>query len=65
MFSWQMIIIGAGFETIKLLAISVSLSETESKALELFESTNTSVELYLLLEVLKLILSISLNSLMT
>lgn len=60
-----MVIIGIGFETIKLLAISVLLLETKSKTLELFESTNTSAELYLLLEVLKLILSISLNSLMT
>lgn len=65
LFSWQTTIIEIGSEAVDLLALGVLLLELESKASELSESMRTLAEMYLLLEVLRLILSVSLNTLTT
>ena len=65
LFFWQTTIIGTACEAVWLLVLDVSLLESESKASEFSESMSTLAGLYLLLELLRLILSISLYSLTT
>ena len=65
LFSWQTAIIGIESEAMRLLVFGVSLSESESEVSELSESMSTSTESYLLLEVSRLIPSVSLDALMT
>lgn len=65
LFSWQVVIIGLVSEGVGSLSIGVLLSESESEMLESSESINNLSGLYLLLKVLRLILSISLDILTT
>ena len=65
LFSWQTAIIGTGSEAVGLLMVGVSLLESESEASEFSESMSTLVGSYLLLEVSRLIPSVSLDALTT
>lgn len=65
LFSWQIAIIGTGFEAVELLAIGILRLELKSKVLELSKLMSTLTELYLLLKILRLISSINLDSLIT
>lgn len=64
-FSWQAIIIGIKLKAVELLAVGILLLESESKASELFESMGILARSSLLLEVLRLILFIGLDTLTT
>ena len=65
LFSWQTAIIRTGSEAVRLLVFGISLSELESEALELSKLMNTLAVSYMLLEVSKLIPSVSLDALTT
>lgn len=60
-----MAIIGTASNSVRLLAVSVLLLELEFEILKMFLLINTLMMLYLLLEILRLILGVSLDALMT
>ncbi len=63
--SYQIVIIGIGAKSVRSLAFGVLLSELKSAILKLSELMSSLAELYLLLEILRLILFISLDALTT
>lgn len=65
LFSWQTAIVGIGSVAMELLAVGIPLLESESEASKLSKLINTLTRLYLLLEVSRLILSVSLDTLTT